>query len=874
MRDQSGCQNWKGDTTRLGFVCCVLVLFCLDQRAVESSPPPKKLPANAINFARDIQPILEAHCLSCHGLDEPESSFSLTTRQSSLAGGNYGKAIQPGAPENSPLFQMVSGTHQDQIVMPPEGEGERLAPKEIALIRQWIRQGAKWPEKLVIGAPTKHKDKHWAFQPISRPELPSVRQNTWVKNEIDHFILHRLEQEKIQPAEAADKATLIRRVTLDLTGLPPTPQEVSVFLNDDRDDAYERVVDRLLKSPHFGEKWARLWLDLCHYADSDGYLTDAVRPHAWRFRDWVVESLNQNKPFDQFTIEQIAGDLLPNATPPHQEGTGFLRQTLSNREGGADLEEFRVNKVIDRTKLVGTIWLGLTLDCCRCHNHKYDPISQKEFYQLYAFFNSAYEVNVDAPLKDEQQRLNQQAAYQKKRHALIEPVREPLEKLQREWEAKMLYAAAHPAEDHHWARAWEVMGLVWGVGTGEGQQEGLEIVKLDPEQRSQRQQDDLLDYFLARGHIVSGEKFKELKLAALAKNLAALKQEYPPVSRAPAIQEMQSPNQAFVHLRGSFQSPGIPVHPGTPKILPAFDSGKNPNRLDLARWLVSTENPLTSRVTVNRIWQEYFGQGIVISSDDFGTQGDHPSHPQLLDWLAFHFKSHGWDLKDLHRLIVTSAAYRQSSKFRPDMHQKDPANRLLSHQNSLRLSAETVRDQALAVSGLLSRKLGGPCVRPPQPDSVVMEAFGSNTWDVSTGEDRYRRGLYTLILRTSPYAQSVIFDAPNPSQTCSRRDRSNTPLQALTLLNDPVFYEAAQKLAQRIRQENLSDLDARLHFAFQICLAREPQKIEIDRLKALYQQQIHRESQQSSSGNASGEETAWTVVASVLLNLHEFIVRD
>ncbi|MCA9014893.1 MAG: DUF1553 domain-containing protein, partial [Planctomycetaceae bacterium] len=413
--------------------------------------------------------------------------------------------------------------------------------------------------------------------------------------------------------------------------------------------------------------------------------------------------------------------------------------------------------VIDRTKLVGTIWLGLTLDCCRCHNHKYDPISQKEFYQLYAFFNSAYEVNIDAPLKEEQQRLNQQAAYQKKRQALIAPVRDSLEKLQREWETKMLYAAEHPAEDHHWARAWEVMGLVWGVGTGEGQQEGLEILKLDPNQRNQRQQDDLLDYFLARGHIVNGAKFKELKLGELAQNLAALKQEFPPVSRAPAMREMPAPTQAFVHLRGSFQSPGVTVEPGTPGIMPALPSGNKPNRLDLARWLVSAEHPLTARVTVNRIWQEYFGQGIVISSDDFGTQGDHPSQPQLLDWLADYFRSNGWNVKDLHRLIVTSATYRQSSKFRPDIHRTDPANRLLSHQNSLRLSAETVRDQALAVSGLLTRKQGGPCVRPPQPESVVMEAFGSNTWDVSTGEDRYRRGLYTLILRTSPYAQSVIF---------------------------------------------------------------------------------------------------------------------
>ncbi|MFH1299423.1 MAG: PSD1 and planctomycete cytochrome C domain-containing protein [Planctomycetota bacterium] len=876
MRDRSSCHYWGFKATGLRMACCVSVLFCLRFVSGETSPAAKKTPATEIQFARDIQPILEAHCLDCHGHADPESSFSLTTRQTTLAGGNYGMALLPGHPAKSPLFQMISGTHRDKLVMPPEGEGARLSPKEIAAIQQWIRQGAIWPEKLEIGEKTKHKrsKKHWAFQPILKQDLPPLQQKAWARNEIDHFIVQRLQQEKIQPAAAADKPTLIRRVTLDLTGLPPSPEEVSRFVNDDRPDAYERVVDRLFKSPHFGEKWARLWLDLCHYADSDGYLTDAVRPNAWRFRDWVVQSLNENKPFDQFTLEQIAGDLLPETTPSQHEGTGFLRQTLSNREGGADLEEFRVNKVIDRTKLVGTIWLGLTLDCCRCHNHKYDPISQKEFYQLYAFFNSAYEVNIDAPLAEERRQIQQQAVYQKKRQALIAPVQAPLEKLQREWEEKMLYAAEHPAADHHWARAWEVMGLVWGVGSGEGQQEGLEILKLDLDQRTQRQQDDLLDYFLARGHIVNGAQFNELKLGELAKNLAALSKEYPPVSRSPAMQEMHSPTQAFVHLRGSFQAPGVPVEPGIPQILSAFHHQEKPNRLDLARWLVSPANPLTARVTVNRIWQEYFGQGIVLTSDDFGTQGARPSHPELLDWLASHLISNGWNVKDLHRLIVTSATYRQSSKMRPDIYQRDPANRLLSHQTSLRLSAETVRDQALAVSGLLTRKQGGPCVRPLQPESVVMEGFGSNTWEVSTGEDRYRRGLYTLVLRTSPYAQSVIFDAPNPSQTCSRRDRSNTPLQALTLLNDPVFYEAAQKLAQRIINENSADLDARLHYGFQLCLAREPQQKEIDRLKELYQQQVGQQSPQAVSGKVSREEAAWTVVASVLLNLHEFIVRD
>lgn len=850
-------------------VGCVLLLMSLSFAFAEKENNTQK--TDAIPFTREIQPVLEAHCLSCHGSEQPESSFSLTSRESALRGGNYGTAIVPGKPDQSPLLQMISGTHQDEIVMPPEGEGERLSMQEITAIRQWIRQGAVWPENLVLGAKSIQRKQHWSFQPIINPELPVVQNENWCENEIDHFILQRLEQEKISPAEAADQTTLIRRVTLDLTGLPPTPAEVDQFLNDSSPEVYERLVDRLLASPRFGEKWARHWLDLCHYADSDGYLTDAVRPHAWRYRDWVVNSLNENKPFDQFTIEQLAGDLLPKTTPAQHAGTGFLRQTLSNREGGADLEEFRVNKVVDRTKLMGTVWLGLTLECCRCHNHKYDPITQKEFYQFYAFFNSAYEVNIDAPLEGEEQRLQQQAEYLEKRQALIDPIREPLEKLQREWEQKMLYAAMHPADDHHWARAWEVMGLVWGVGTGEGQQEGLEILKMEPAQRNQRQQDDLLDYFLGRGHLVNGGKFKELKLGELASKLGELRKAYPAVSRAPAVREMQIPQLAFVHLRGSFQSPGIPVEPSTPVFLPAMEQQKQ-NRLDLARWLVSKDNPLTARVTVNRIWQEYFGQGIVVSSDDFGTQGDAPSHPQLLDWLAYHFRSQGWNVKDLHRLIVTSATYRQSARMRADIHQQDPSNRLLSHQVSLRLPAETVRDQALAVSGLLSEKQGGPCVRPPQPASVVMEGFGSNSWDISTGKERYRRGLYTLTLRTSPYAQSVIFDAPNPSQSCSRRDRSNTPLQALTLLNDPVFFEAARHLAQRVLREQQSDLEEQLRYAFRLCLAREPQEQELERLKLLYQQE--RNQSEASKRKCTKEEAAWTVVASVLLNLHEFITRD
>jgi len=713
---------------------------------------------------------------------------------------------------------------------------------------------------------------HWAYQPIRPTSLPHIGEKTRAITPIDRFVLQRLDSAGLALSPEADRQTLIRRVTLDLIGLPPTPEEVESFVLDQQPGAYERLVDRLLCSPHYGERWARPWMDLCHYADSDGYLTDQLRPVAWRYRQWLVEALNANQPFDQFTIEQLAGDLLPGATLEQRLATGFLRQTFSNREGGADPEEFRVKQVVDRTTMVGEIWLGLTVGCAQCHDHKYDAISQKEFFQLYAFLDPADEINVDAPLAGEwQPHAAVFPEYQRQRLALLAPVAEEVERLQRRWEAKLLHARDHPGQDWVWDRQWEVLGLIWGGGLGEGQLEGWQIVLLDPARRSPEQRDRLLDYFLDRGEVIDPTRFRELKLAELHGELRKLQRALPKLTRAPIVRQTLNPRTVHVHEAGDFRNRGEQVSPATPAILPPLR--KQPqDRLALAKWLVSPENPLTARVVVNRHWQEFFGRGLVETSADFGVRGTPPTHPELLDWLAGEFRRDG-DVKRLQRLIVASATYRQSSHASAELVRADPQNKLLGRQSALRLTAEQIRDAALSVSGLLDPRLGGPSVRPPQPDSVSEQGYG-NTWEASSGGDRYRRGLYTFIQRTSPFAMHVTFDAPNPSHICTRRERSNTPLQALTLLNDPVFHEAAAALAARVTREAGSDDTARLVHAFQLCLAREPQPRELAILSETLQRDRESLTAPLAAGSSAGDDPSWVLTCSVLLNLHEFITRN
>ncbi|MBB75671.1 MAG: hypothetical protein CMJ75_14290 [Planctomycetaceae bacterium] len=736
---------------------------------------------------------------------------------------------------------------------------------------------------------------HWSFQPI-RARLRDWPQSTRpVASPIDQFLLAKLQHEQVVPSPVAAAATLIKRLHLDLVGLLPTPEESQRFVIAVAPDRAARAVDRLLASPAYGERWARPWLDLCHYADSDGYLTDQRRPVAWRYRDWLVGALNQDLPFDQFTIRQLAGDLLPDATQDQKLATGFLRQTLSNREGGADLEEFRVLQVVDRTEMVSTIWLGMTIGCARCHDHKYDPVSQREFYQLYAFLDGADEVNIDAPLPRERATYQRTyPEYAKKRQARIAPHQPALYDLMRKWELRLLQAMRHPGEDAHWDRQWELLGLIWGGGLGEGQLEGTQIAQLQPAQRTFRQQQDLLDYFLGHTGGIDPAAASQLKLDALRGDLAQLKQEFLRATRAPTMRATQVPRSSYLHVAGDFRERGPTVFPATPQCLSVGEGALKPvrstgnprrDRLRLARWLVDPQNPLPARVTVNRAWQQFFGNGLVLTTEDFGVQGERPSHPALLDWLAGEFMRRQWSFKQLHRQIVSSDAYQRSSHPRPELATRDPENRWLARQNALRVPAETVRDITLTASGQLTFVVGGPSVFPPQPERVIKEAFGNHPWQVSTGAHRHRRSLYTFVQRTAPFAQSTIFDAPNPNETCTRRERSNTPLQALVLLNDATFLDAAKALAQRIVEGTTGEFPVRLRFAYSICLARRPTVPEQQRL-AFYLKEFRSQLRKDPQAVDQLTDTmvlketkaldaaSWVGLASVLLNLHEFITRE
>ena len=714
---------------------------------------------------------------------------------------------------------------------------------------------------------------HWAFKPPERPPAPRVGNPSWVRNPIDSFVLAKLEKEGLQPSPEADRNTLIRRLSLDLIGLPPKPDEVKQFLLDSRPGAYERLVDRLLDSPHYGEEWARQWLDLAHYADSDGYWDDYDRPHAWRWRHWVIEALNQNMPFDQFTIEQIGGDLLPNSTLEQRVATGFLRNTLTNREGGVKKEKFRVEQVVDRTNTVATVWLALTVGCARCHDHKYDPINQKEFYQLFAFFDSGVEINLEAPLPGEMAPyVRRKREYDEKREALLAEYGVP--ELQVGWEKKTLDGATNPTASFEWRLSWVILGMHLDYGQ--------DYLRLDPLQRTRKQQDKLTDHFVKWYNlVVTKERIEELKFEELAQKLEELAEEYPALTEAQTIAENPDPPKTHILIRGDYLQPGIEVEPGVPAVLHLLPAHQKPSRLTLARWLVSDQNALTARVTVNWMWQEFFGRGLVETSEDFGTRGDRPTHPKLLDWLATEFVSNDWNVKKMHKLIVTSATYRQSSKNRDEWQARDPDNRLLARQAHLRLPAELVRDVSLAAGGLLDPTIGGKSVRPPMPEG----GYTKGKWKESEGRERYRRGLYVFFKRTSPYPQLMNFDAPNSQQVCTRRERSTTPLQALNLLNDPVFVEAAQGLAVRVlRERPEGSLSDRLDYAFMVCLARSPRAAEKDRLTKYYWQKraILKRNPHSIEqllpaaaveGVDSSDAAAWMGLSTVLMNLDEFITR-
>ncbi len=764
----------------------------------------------AQDFSKDVQPIFERRCQGCHGATQQMSGLRLDS-PASMARVLDGK-----------LLERISSTKKG-FVMPPVGAP--LSAEEIATIKSWIDAGAKFPAVVA-------KSTHWSFQPIQRP----------AKASIDAFILERLAKEGVAPSPEADRRTLIRRVSLDLTGLPPTPREVEDFVTDKNPDAYEKLVDRLLASPHYGEKWARSWLDVAHYADSDGYEKDLSRPWAWRYRQWLIDALNRDEAFDRFTIQQIAGDLLPNATTDDRVATGFLRNTLTNREGGVDRNEARFEQIINRTNTVSTTWLGLTTGCAQCHNHKFDPISQKEYYSLYAFFDHAEEQDIDAPMPGEKPPSDD---YYAKRQEIFEQYWIP--ELQPPWEKRLREAYNHPGESGEWD--FTLTDFTSSIDRP------YELLTDDPAKRSARDRDRLTIWFLSRiGADYSKDRSTAGALREAREKLEALAAALPPFSQAQVIHADPSVPPTRLRVGGDYKTFGAEVSPGTLAILPPLNAAA-PTRLDLARWLVSKENPLTARVTVNRIWQEFFGRGIVFTSEDFGTQGDRPSHPELLDFLASEFRDNGWSVKRIQKMIVMSATYRQSSKARPDLEMKDPENTLLARQSRIRLPAELIRDQALAASGLLNPEIGGRSVRPPQPKGVAELGYANSVkWRESTGADKYRRGLYVHYQRTTPYPQMSNFDEPDSNVSCTRRRRSNTPLQALNLLNDPVFYEAAEALAARIQKEGGADP---LAYAFELCVARPPSKTERSRV----------EQYRAQGGD-------WLGVSRILLNLDELITRE
>ncbi|MBK9170941.1 MAG: PSD1 domain-containing protein [Bryobacterales bacterium] len=838
--------------------------------AAEGTLPPPA--AHTVDFSREVAPLFAKRCQGCHNAGQRTAGLRLDSREGLLEGGYSGAAIIPGKSAESTLIHMVAGTREGRV-MPPAGA--KLTPVEVGILRAWIDQGANWSAKATAesAAPRAEKPQHWAFVAPRRPEVPEVRRKEWVRNPVDAFILARLEGEGIAPSPEASRETLIRRATLDLTGLLPTPEETAAFLADTRPDAYERLVDGLLASPHYGEKWARHWLDLARYADSDGYEKDQVRPHAWRYRHWLIAALNRDMPFDRFTRETMAGDLLPEPTPDSRIATAFHRNTLTNREGGVDVFQFRFEQVLDRANTVGSVWLGLTFGCAQCHDHKYDPISQKEYYQLYAFFDRADEEYIDAPLPGEMgPHLAGLGSYQAKRRALLAEYN--VAPLQAAWEERMQWARHNPGKELDLDFALNVLRVL--------EDSAYRMLDLGPEKRSARQNVAMTNHFVRYGKSVLKEKYDEAKLGDLQKKLQELETTLPKLSQAPVLMPNPDPVRTHLRLRGDYRELGIEVQPGTPAFLPPLPG--EPTRLALGEWLVSPENPLTARVTVNRQWQEIFGRGLVRTSEDFGTQGERPSHPELLDWLAVEFRESGWSLKRLHRMLVLSAAYRQSSNARDDLRERDPANILLARQSRLRLPAEAIRDAALQASGLLDTRIGGPSVRPPQPEGVAALGYANSVkWEESQGPDRYRRGLYVHFQRTTPYPQLMTFDAPDANLTCSRRQRSNTPLQALNLLNDPVFFEAAQSLATQLLRSGGSTAD-RLALAYRLCLSREPSPREKDRLASYLEQQrriFERDPEAArtvyapeEAGVAPEEAATWVMAARALLNLDEFITRE
>ena len=823
----------------ISWAACSLAVFlvCLATAHAEETtgalPPPA---GQTVAFTSDIYPLLQKHCFACHGVDVQESGLRLDRKQAMFAGGKSGPALVVGKSDESRLIQLVTGANEKQIVMPPEGQ--RLSAGEIGLLRAWIDQGANWPDDL----PQRSKGAdHWAFKRPVRPVVPHVKNADWVRNEIDAFVLSRLESRGLEPSPEADRPALIRRLSLDLLGLPPTPEQVARFVADPAPDAYEQCVDRLLNSPHFGERWGRHWLDLARYADSSGYEFDTPRS-VWRYRDWVVDALNRDLPFDQFVIEQIAGDLLPSATIDQTIASGFHCNAMLD-------PNLRWEAVLDQVNTTGTVLMGLTVGCAQCHSHKFDPLTQREYYGLYAFFDSAGISNFELATASE---------------------KAARDALQAQVDAVKKTRTEHEAALRETLSTWEAS--LSGEERAKLPQPALAALSTTTAERSPDQLTKL----------VAARASQDPQHQVLSREIDERARQVP---QLPATLAMRlEPRETRMFVRGNPERPGEVVVPGVPAFLHPLGSNEKPTRSDLAHWLVAPENPLVTRVTVNRLWDRYFGLGLVDPSNDFGVQTPAPEHQDLLDWLATEFMARGWSGKAMHRLIVCSATYRQRSSVRPDLQTVDPNNRLLARQRRLRLEAEIIRDLSLSAGGLLAATLGGPSVFPHQPQGVLEDRATKATWTISPGADRYRRGIYTWTWRLTPHPMLTLFDAPDASMACTRRDRSNTPVQALTLLNDPSFLECARGLARRVIGAAASDPE-RFELAFQICLSRDPQADEIELVNALLQEQLAELSgdlvaARKIAGVDTGtdgdvlQEAAWVVVCRAMLSLDEFLTRE
>jgi Protein of unknown function (DUF1553)/Protein of unknown function (DUF1549)/Planctomycete cytochrome C len=1051
--------------SRSSTVAALAGLILAGTFAVRAQSPAQPAPSQTVDFVRDIQPVLEKNCYECHGRTRARGRLRLHTREFILKGGSSGPIIEPGHSDQSALIDRVTGASgEDQMPL----DRDPLPAATIALLKAWIDQGARLPPADPTQTTEAAVQDHWAYVKPTRPALPAVTTANWARNPIDRFVLARLEHEKLTPSAEANKATLLRRVTLDLTGLPPTPAEVDAFIADSSPDAYEQVVDRLLASQKYGERWARPWLDLARYADTNGYEKDNRRS-MWKYRDWVIDALNADKPFDQFTIEQIAGDMLPNATPEQKIASGFHRNAMTNEEGGTDPDESRYENLVDRTNTTATVWLGATLACAQCHNHKYDPFSQKDYYRLLSFYaNTDYDsrtfgdgtryfeptLDLATPeqekartqLQAEIDRLDQklktetpalraaqtrwETAIRAAEHtwtplipqtvsatndvvltthpdgsvlasgpnpslttytvtavtpvqaitgirleALLDPslpktgpgrdayghfritglqvditpVRQapgeqvsgsarPPQKLRFKTMKVDDFATAFKPEDllgdnavhTRKSGAWTItairdatrvprhavlvpekpFGFVSGtkitvriehldgtIGQGLGRFRLAVTTAVDPltgadlpaklrpvikvvaAERRKADAEDLSNFFRASTPLLTDTRDA---ITAARKKLVELRIPSTLVTNEKRLFDRPSYE---LRERGSFTAKGARVYAGTPSALHPLRDDQPANRLGLARWLVDVNNPLVARVTVNRLWEQIFGRGIVETSEDFGTQGSPPSHPELLDWLATEFMANGWKQKPIIRAIVTSATYRQASAVSPLLLERDPYNRLFARGPRFRLDAEAVRDVELATSGLLSAKMHGPSVFPYQPPGIWNMPYNSDKWTMSEGEDRYRRSIYTFWRRTSPYPAFMTFDATSREYCTARRVRTNTPLQALTLLNDPSSFESARALAVRmVTEPSADDVRGRLAYGLKLVLSRDAMPAEIERLAKFFEaERTHYQSRPDDAAAVVGsaeksvpspEAAAWTLVANVLLNLDETVTKQ